>query len=442
MSERDDILEELRAVQYVGAAVSKRLYEELGVESIEELVEVGRSQGLTDLDGIGEAREGDILESAEELLEAKRAAEEELARQADIDLEEAEEPAEPEDSSVGVKEVDRTTPLDEGEESPAEPAVAEEASDEVEEAIDHAQEAVREADEEPGEEVEDEAAEEATAGEEIPRPRIDRFIERLRCPACGHDEFDRGRNTLTCTACRRDYRIRDGIADLAPPSPSGGGLAQMVMESKLYAQVYEDWARPNLTKLVSDRTMREERALATEYLDLGGDSTVLDVACGTGNFTRHFAKEIAGAVPGYDDRSLVVGMDLSWPMLEHARTYLRREGITDRVFLLRGNATRIPIGRETFSRLHCAGGLHLMSDIDQALRNFARVLEPGGICVIGTFLADGNLLKRIAKRLSEVPTSFHWFERDELFQRLERAGFEVVTDSTSREAITVKARRT
>jgi SAM-dependent methyltransferase len=129
-------------------------------------------------------------------------------------------------------------------------------------------------------------------------------------------------------------------------------------------------------------------------------------------------------------------------MLQRARSYLRRDGVNDRVFLLRGDATRIPLGRATFDRVHCAGGLHLMDDIDEALRHFARVLEPGGICVVSTFLLEGGFLKKLAKRAAEVPTDFHWFGRDELHERMERAGFKVVTDSVSREAITVKAQRT
>jgi SAM-dependent methyltransferase len=135
-------------------------------------------------------------------------------------------------------------------------------------------------------------------------------------------------------------------------------------------------------------------------------------------------------------------MDISWPMLDRARTYLRREGLTDRIFLLRGDATRIPLRRASFSRVHCTGAIHMMDDIDEAMRNLARVLEPGGICVLGTFLLGDGLGRRIMKRLGGAPASFHWFEHDELHERLERAGLEVVDESISRDAITVKTRRT
>jgi ubiquinone/menaquinone biosynthesis C-methylase UbiE/uncharacterized protein YbaR (Trm112 family) len=382
--ERSAIIEDLERVKYVGSAKAEQMIDELGISSVAELAEAAREGKLSSLQGIGKTTADKMLASAEEILEEDEAAEE----QADEATEEA-------------------------------------------------------ADEEPAEQEEPEQKEpDVEEPEAAPRPRIERFIERIRCPACGHDSFERESSTLTCTACKRQYNITDGIADLAPPDTPRSGLAQKIMESGLYSRVYEKHARPKLTSLVSDRTMNEEMDLAVDYLELSPETTLLDVACGTGNFTRYFAQRIGSAVTGYDDQSLVVGMDISWAMLQRARSYLRRDGVNDRVFLLRGDATRIPLGRATFDRVHCAGGLHLMDDIDEALRHFARVLEPGGICVVSTFLLEGGFLKKLAKRAAEVPTDFHWFGRDELHERMERAGFKVVTDSVSREAITVKAQRT
>ena len=381
--ERSAIIDDLTRVKYVGPAKAEQMIDELGISSVAELADAAREDRLSALQGIGKTTADKMLASAEELLESD----------------------------------DREEPSEDAEEE----ADEEDASEE---------------DEEP-----DQAADDTTTSS-APRPRIERFIERVRCPACGHDSFDREAAVLSCTACKRQYNITDGIADLAPPDTPRSGLAQKVMESGLYSRLYEKHARPKLTSLISDRTIDEEMDLAADYLELSPETMLLDVACGTGNFTRYFAQRIGSGVTGYDDQSLVVGMDISWAMLQRARSYLRRDGVNDRVFLLRGDATRIPLGRATFDRVHCAGGLHLMDDIDEALRHFARVLEPGGICVVSTFLLNGGVFKRIAKRLAEIPTDFHWFERDELHERMERAGFELVTDSVSREAITVKARRT
>ena len=404
------IREELTQVKYVGSAVADQMYEELSIRSLEDLVEAAEKGWLRDIKGIGESRAEQMLESAREVLESQ-----------------------PERSTSGTPADEERTgdvSVKNVREADAERAAPDEEPEEAAEESEPAQPTPESATPEP-----------EPAHKRRPKPRIDRFVDRLRCPACGHDTFDRTEATLTCTACRREYSIQNGIADLAPPNIKPGGLAQRVMESKLYSKFYEKVMRPNLTKLVSPRSMDDEKALSAEMLELDTDSVVLDIACGTGNFSRYFAETIAGTAAGYDETSLVVGMDISWPMLQKARDYLRRDGLNDRIFLVRGDATRIPIGRESFNRLHCAGALHLMDDIDEALRNFARVLEPGGICVIGTFLVHGNSLERLAKKVAEIPTQFHWFERDELHDRLERTGFEVLEDSIAGEAITVKAKR-
>jgi len=408
--QREEILEQLQQVKYVGPAVSEQLFEQLSIRTLDDLVEAADNGWLRRIDGVGPAREEDIGASARKLAEDRSSdAAEERA---------GESTADPPESDVSVKTVGRETadfdrpPSDTPADSPAErQAPAPSADSEDSETRDR------------------------------PRPRIERFLDRLRCPACGHDKFDRGADVLTCKACRRDYDRSAGIVDLAPRDLEPGGFAQRVMESRLYSKVYENLARPWLTSLVSERSMSDEKELSTDLLELDQDSVVLDVACGTGNFTRHIAEEIAASAVTYDGGSLVVGLDVSRPMLEKARGYLRRDGLNDRVFLVRGDATRMPVGRATFNRLHCSSALHLMDDIDEALRNFARLLEPGGICVVGTFLARGSLPWRLLKKISELPTQFHWFEREELHERMERAGLEVEEESISRQAISVKARR-
>ena len=209
------------------------------------------------------------------------------------------------------------------------------------------------------------------------------------------------------------------------------------METRFYSSYYEDVMRPRLTGLVSGRTMAQEMMLSAELLELGRGARVLDVACGTGNFTRHFAQELEALGGAHK----LVGMDLSWPMLEEAVRFRQRDGWSEEIVLVRGDATRMPFKRGTYDRLHCTAALHLMSDIDGALRNFARVLVPGGVCVIGTFTRGSGGLRGWLKKATPGRVRFHWFTREELRARIERAGFTVELESVSRDAITVKARR-
>lgn len=264
------------------------------------------------------------------------------------------------------------------------------------------------------------------------------LVDVLRCPACGHEGLTARSASVKCPICERQYAVEHGVVDLEPP---GGrpdrSVTQRLMESRFYARFYEDVMRPRLTNVVTNRTMPEEFVLASKYLELDKATAVLDVACGTGNFTRQFAHEMrAGAHPG-----LLVGADMSWPMLETARTYLRAERLEEYVHLLRANATHIPLRSATFDRVHCAGALHMMEDVDAALAEFARLLEPGGICVIGTFVMGRGVMRRAFKRIAEIPSRFHWFGPDELPGRMAAQGLAVYAESVQGDALTVAARR-
>lgn len=414
-------IEELAQVKFVGPAKAEAIIEQLGINTVEELVEVSKNGELQKVKGIGAALAKKIHAAAKEALQA---------------------------SAAEVKDAQKDAPKKAAKPAPTEKTKAAPAAQKAEKPT-----------------VEKKTEKKAAAPAKVPKSapekmtplpkppaqpaklsprdaRVLRFIETLRCPACGHDDFDRGATTLTCKACHREYNFHSGVADLAPPKPSGRSVTQRLMESRIYARFYEDIMRPRLTGIISDRTLGEEYILAGEMLDLEADSRLLDVAVGTANFTRYFAQRLLELSGSDEEKSLVVGMDLSWPMLETARTYLRRDGLDDDVFLIRGDAARIPARRGAYNRLHCAGALHLMDNIDEALRNFARVLEADGICVISTFIQGDGLLRRTLKRAAEVPTQFHWFTREELHQRLRRAGFEVMEDSIAGDAITVKALRT
>lgn len=294
------------------------------------------------------------------------------------------------------------------------------------------------------EEAQDESVDVAVPIDSPPSPTVTaeaRFLGSLICPNCGHDELAARGRALVCVACRREYDRVAGVTQLAPPNRAYDvGLAQRVMETQLYARLYEQVMRPKLTRLVTERTLPQEYILAAEYLDLSPGVRLLDVACGTGNFTRHFADVLRELGAG-DDPSLIVGLDMSEPMLDKAAEYLKASEMVDEIFLVRGDATRLPFQRGAFDRVHCAGALHMMEDPDEALRHFARVLRPDGLLVIGTFVEGSGLMRRALKRAAALPTHFRWFNPQDLRMRLERAGFEVQAQSKAQDALTLLSRR-
>lgn len=420
------VIEELARVRNVGPARAKQLYQDLHIDSLEALIEAAKQDKLLSLSGIGKKTQASILQSAERALVEKQEALEAL----DV----SSEPSEPSEPSEDLAVEAEPAPVDvdadiEGEGEPEDLKVDEDATVEALDAV----------------ELSEPKAEADEPQVVVKASAASRFFHALICPNCGHDSFTALPGALVCEACRREYDRGAGFVELAPPTRQYDvGLAQRLMETEFYAQRYEQLMRPTLTKLVSPRSLPEEYALATRYLELFAGARLLDVACGTGNFTRHFAQALSELDAQADDAaqaSLLVGLDLSAPMLTRAAQYLEQARLQEQVFLVRGDATRQPFGRGSFDRVHCAGALHMMEDPDEVLRQFARVLVPDGRLVIGTFVEGSGLVRRALKRAAQAPTHFRWFNRQDLDRRLGRAGFEVIDASQAKDALTLVARR-
>src|SRR5215218_5663699 len=130
--------------------------------------------------------------------------------------------------------------------------------------------------------------------------------------------------------------LRDGYLDLLGEAgdPTGRGPGQRLMASRALPLIYERLWRPLGGRLLMGAlgpSMAGERRIALQMLEVGPGDTVLDVACGPGNFTRAFADEA-----GPDD--LVVGLDASPTMLAQAA----RERPGDGVEYVRASATDLP----------------------------------------------------------------------------------------------------
>ncbi len=104
---------------------------------------------------------------------------------------------------------------------------------------------------------------------------------------------------------------------------------------------------------------------------------LLDIATGTGDL----ALTIARALPEVD----VLGTDFCAPMLEVAR----RRGLRN---VLEADALALPLPDASFDVATVAFGLRNMADYAAALREFRRVLRPGGHLLVLDFSMPENPL--------------------------------------------------
>lgn len=131
---------------------------------------------------------------------------------------------------------------------------------------------------------------------------------------------------------------------------------------------------------------RWRRFAVAEAAVRAGDR-VLDVACGTGDLTQAFAAT---------DAAEIVGLDFTREMLELARKkqLALPAGVAGRLRYVEGDAQRLPFEDRAFDVVSIAFGIRNVENPKTALREFARVLRPGGRLVILEFDQPRNPLVR------------------------------------------------
>jgi demethylmenaquinone methyltransferase/2-methoxy-6-polyprenyl-1,4-benzoquinol methylase len=115
-------------------------------------------------------------------------------------------------------------------------------------------------------------------------------------------------------------------------------------------------------------------------IDLAGvraGEKVLDVAGGTGDLTREFAK-LAGP------KGQVVLSDINAAMLGEGRSRLTDKGIVN-VPVVQANAEKLPFAEGSFDCVTIGFGLRNVTDKDAALRSMTRCLKPGGRLLVLEF---------------------------------------------------------
>jgi len=125
-------------------------------------------------------------------------------------------------------------------------------------------------------------------------------------------------------------------------------------------------------------------------------------------------------------RGLLVGVDLSGLMLARARARALQlpAAQRDHLALVRGDATRLPLADSSAHRVLCFNSLHCIPHHRQVLREFQRVLKPGGELVGTTLVADAPLPWRLNVRAARLSGFFVPPHSDRLRAEARAAGFQ------------------
>ena len=127
------------------------------------------------------------------------------------------------------------------------------------------------------------------------------------------------------------------------------------------------------------------RRLAVRAAAIEGGENVVDVACGTGDLSLAFARELEMKGAGK-----VLGIDFTHEMLEVARARKAHP----RVRYIQGDAQNLDLPDASADVVSIAFGIRNVQDVARALGEFARILKPGGRLVILEFADPPNALMR------------------------------------------------
>ena len=153
---------------------------------------------------------------------------------------------------------------------------------------------------------------------------------------------------------------------------------------RLFNSIASDYDRLNhILSLNIDKGWR--RKAVREIAGKSSPLKVLDVACGTGDFTIEIARK---AAPG----SEVIGIDISEGMMEIGKEKIVKAGVQAEMYV--ADCEALPYDKNTFDRIFVGFGVRNFEHLDLGLNEMFRVLKPDGKLVILELSIPSNALVR------------------------------------------------
>jgi demethylmenaquinone methyltransferase/2-methoxy-6-polyprenyl-1,4-benzoquinol methylase len=163
-----------------------------------------------------------------------------------------------------------------------------------------------------------------------------------------------------------------------------------------------------MNDLMSLGLHRAWKAYAVAVANLRPGNAVLDIAGGTGDLARAFAKPVGAT-------GLVVLSDINEAMLRHGRDRLIDDGVLVPTTLC--DAEALPFATGSFDLVSVAFGLRNMTHKEKALAEMARVLKTGGRLLVLEF----------SKVAAPLAKAYDWYS----FKVLPKIGQWVAGDGAS-----------
>ena len=183
------------------------------------------------------------------------------------------------------------------------------------------------------------------------------------------------------------------------------------MDERTTGRIYDRFS------VIYDRTfgrlVQRRQRIAIEQLGLKSGDRVLDLGVGTGL-----------TIPMYPTDVTVVGLDLSWGMLEEARRRALESG--RKAWVVQADALQPPLAPCSFDHVLITHVISVVSDPARLLRHAAELLKPGGrIVLLNHFRAERGPMASFEKAINPLTTRIGWRSDLSLAESLDGVPLEI-----------------
>ncbi|KAL2929857.1 putative methyltransferase At2g41040 chloroplastic [Bienertia sinuspersici] len=224
------------------------------------------------------------------------------------------------------------------------------------------------------------------------------------------------RSGFKCQTCNKSYSSKNLYLDLTVTASSEEYTENQPTRTELFRSpvvsfLYERGWRQNFNQSGFPGP-EEEFNMAQEYFKPAEGGILVDVSCGSGLFSRKFAK--CGSY------AAVVALDFSENMLRECYDFTKKEdpSLSNNLALVRADVARLPFPSASIDAIHAGAAIHCWPSPSNAVAEITRILRSGGVFVGTTFLRYSSSTPAILRPFRERTVQPYGFLMEEEIEDL------------------------